>query len=42
MVDEMRLPNFRGDGSEYLDQHWFLCEGVWSIKQITDEITKRA
>jgi hypothetical protein len=32
MVDEMRLPIFRGDGSEDPDQHRFLCEDVWSIK----------
>jgi hypothetical protein len=42
MVDEMRLPTFRGDGSEDPDQHWFLCEHVWSIKNITDEAFKRA
>jgi hypothetical protein len=38
MVDEMRLPIFRGDGYEDLDQHWFLCESVWNIKNI---MTKR-
>jgi hypothetical protein len=42
MVDEMRLPIFRGDGSEDPDQHWFLCEAVWSIKQVNDEVVKRA
>jgi hypothetical protein len=42
MADEMRLPTFRGDGSEDPDQHWFLCEVVWSIKNITDEAVKRA
>jgi hypothetical protein len=41
MVDEMRLPVFRGDGSEDPDQHWFLCEVVWKIKQVTDEVVKR-
>jgi hypothetical protein len=38
MVDEMRLPIFRGNGFEDPDQHWFLCEVVWSIKQVTDEV----
>ena len=38
MEDEMRLPIFRGDGSEDLDQHWFLCEVVWSIKKVNDEV----
>jgi hypothetical protein len=42
MVDEMRLPIFRGDGSEDPDQHWFLCEVVWSIKKVSGEYVKRA
>jgi hypothetical protein len=41
MADEMRLPTFKGDGSEDLEQHQFLCEVVWSIKNITDEAVKR-
>jgi hypothetical protein len=42
MVDEMRLPTFRGDGSKDPDQHCFLCEAIWSIKNVTDEVVKRA
>jgi hypothetical protein len=42
MAYEMRLPTFRGDGSKDPDQHWFLCEVVWSIKNITDEAVKQA
>ena len=42
MEHEMRLPIFRGDDSEDPDQHWFLCEVVWSIKQVNDEAVKRA
>jgi hypothetical protein len=41
MADEMRLPIFRGDGFEDPDQHWFLCEVVWNIKNVTDEAVKR-
>jgi hypothetical protein len=41
MADEMRLPIFRGDGSEDPDQHWFLCEAVWNIKNVIDEAVKR-
>jgi hypothetical protein len=41
MADEMRHPIFRGDGSEDLDQHWFLCEAIWNIKNVTDEAVKR-
>jgi hypothetical protein len=40
MADEMRLPTFRGYGSQDPDQHWFLCEVVWSIKNITDKAVK--
>jgi hypothetical protein len=42
MSDEMRLPTFRGDGSEYPDQHQFLCEAIWSINNVIDEVVKRA
>jgi hypothetical protein len=42
MADEMRLLIFRGDGSEDPDQNWFLCEAVWSIKQVNDKVFKRA
>jgi hypothetical protein len=41
MEDEIRLPIFRGDGSEDPDQHWFLCEAIWSIKQVIDKAIKR-
>ena len=41
MEDEIRLPIFRGDGSEDPDQHWFLCEAIWNIKNVTDEVVKR-
>ena len=41
MENEMKLPTFRVDGSEDHDQHWFLCEVVWSIKKFTDEVVKR-
>jgi hypothetical protein len=41
MANEMRLPIFKGDGCEDPDQHWFLCEAVWRIKQVTNEYVKR-
>ena len=40
MGDDMKLPTFRGTGAEDLEQHWFLCEAVWTIKQIQDDNTK--
>jgi hypothetical protein len=42
MVDEVRLPTFRGDGSKDMDQHCFLCEAIWSIKNVICEAVKRA
>jgi len=27
---------FHGNGSEDPQQHWFLCEAVWRVKQVTD------
>jgi hypothetical protein len=41
MEDEMRLPIFMGDGSKDTDHHWFLCEAIWNIKNVTDEAVKR-
>jgi hypothetical protein len=41
MEYEMRLPTFSGGGSEDPNQHWFLCEAVWSIKNVIDEAVKR-
>jgi hypothetical protein len=41
MVDEMRLSILRGDGSENPDQHWFLCESIWNINNVTDKAVKR-
>ena len=42
MGDDIKLPVFRGTGVEDLEQHFFLCEAVWSIKQVQDDDTKRA
>jgi hypothetical protein len=42
MADDMRLPTFRGDGYEDPDHHRFLCEAMWSMKNITDKTVKRA
>ena len=42
MGDDIKLPVFRGTGAKDPDQHFFLCEVVWSIKQVQDDNTKRA
>ena len=36
----MKLPTFKGTGAEDPEQHWFLCEAVWTIKQIQDDNNK--
>ena len=40
--DDIKLPIFKGTGSEDPEQFWFLCEAVWTAKSITDENSKRA
>lgn len=40
MANDIQLPAFRGIGLEDLDQHWFLCEAVWNIKQLVDNDIK--
>ena len=42
MNDNIKLPVFKGTGSEDPEQFWFLCEAVWTAKSITDQDTKRA
>ena len=40
MGDDMKLPIFKGTGAEDPEQHWFLCEAVWTIKAINDDNSK--
>ena len=42
MGDDMKLPVFKGIGLEDLEQHWFLCDDVWSVKQVVDDAIKMA
>ena len=34
--DDIKLPVYKGTGSEDPEQFWFLCEAVWTTKNITD------
>ena len=36
MVDDIKLPIFRGTELEDPNQHWFLCKAVWNVKQVID------
>jgi hypothetical protein len=38
----LRIPEFKGVGSEDLEQHLFVCEAVWAAKNILDKATKIA
>jgi hypothetical protein len=31
---------FHGMGKDDVEQHWFTCEAIWSVKRITDEVAK--
>ena len=42
MDDDIKLHVFRGTGVEDPDQHFFLCEVVWNIKQVQSDDIKRA
>jgi len=39
---EMKLPLFHGNGLEDPQQHWFLCEVVWRVRQVVDADMKAA
>jgi hypothetical protein len=36
----LRLPEFKGVGSEDPEQHLFVCEIVWATKNIQDDVVK--
>ena len=42
MGDDIKLSIFRGTSVEDPDQHFFLCEAVWNIKQVQNDDTKKA
>ena len=38
---DVRLPTFNGNRIENLEQHWFLCEAVWTVRLVNnDDIQK--
>ena len=40
MVDDMKLPIFRGSGLEDPEQHRFLCKAIWNVKHVTHDDIK--
>ena len=39
--NDMKLPIFNGNGLEDPKKHWFLCEVVWTMRQVQDEAIKK-
>ena len=39
--DEMKLPMFHGNGTDDPEQYQFLCEAVWTTRQIVDNDIKK-
>ena len=42
MGDDIKLPIFQGTGAKDPDQHFFLCEAVWNIRQVHNDDIKKA
>jgi len=42
MSKTMKLPIFKGMGSEDTKKFWFYVNAVWKVQQITDENIKKA
>ena len=38
----VRLPTFNGNGTEDLEQYWFLCEAVWMVRLVHNADIKKA
>ena len=41
MGDDIKLPIFHGTGAKDPNQHLFLCEAVWNIKQVQNNDIKK-
>lgn len=42
MENTMKLPVFKGVGTEDLEQFWFVADTVWMAQQITNDNMKKA
>ena len=40
--NDIKLPIFNGNGLEDPEQHWFLCEVVWTVRQVQYEAIKKS
>ena len=39
---DIKLSIFNGNGLEVPKKHWFLCEVVWTVREVQDEKIKKA
>ena len=39
--DKMKLPMFHGNGTDDLEQYWFLCEAIWTTRKTIDDDAKK-
>ena len=39
---KIKLPIFNGNRLEDPEQHWYLCDIVWTVRKIQDENIKKA
>ena len=39
---DIRLPTFNGNESKDPEQHWFLCEVFWMVRQVYNADIKKA
>ena len=39
---DVRLPTFNGNGTEDLEQHWFLYEAVWMVHLVNNDDIQKA
>ena len=42
MGDDMKLLVFKGSGLQDHEQYWFLCDAMWSVKQVVYDAIKMA
>ena len=40
--NDIKLPIFNGNGLEDPSHHWFLCEFVWTVRQVQDEAINKS
>ena len=42
MAAHLKLPTFKGVGDDDMDRFWFVVDFVWTAKNVTNDMVKRA